>query len=339
MDAVLTLCDRLLGEIGRRQHLFGWLRAPDAAAHEWLPVDAYYPRRRLVVLCRPAPRPHDDLCRELIPKHGLNLLLLRPAELAGDPAAVREAVTMRISKLEPPPERALAPPPGARAAPKAPSESVVSRAVSSFAQPAPTRPGNRRRAGPSHAAAAQRAARFVTARSSVPRHAASRMPPARGTGASPEGMGKPGAARAAGASLSISAARHGPPRFPAGHPQKRTAGIGAPGLLVGAVLAAALAAEVYVDVAKVLGVGEVVLAFGVALDACARALGTIAAERAGRHLWAVACAIGGSPVVALFSLFRRSGPESVDPAPLAGLLALLAMGLLVLGAAIWALRI
>lgn len=37
------------------------------------------------------------------------------------------------------------------------------------------------------------------------------------------------------------------------------------------------------------------------------------------------CLLGGSPAVSAFTLFQRSGPVSVDPAPLAGLLAVLAM--------------
>ena len=67
--------------------------------------------------------------------------------------------------------------------------------------------------------------------------------------------------------------------------------------------------EVYVLVVRTaLDHDRLLLAFGVALDAGARALGTVAAARAGRLGWAWACAIGGSPVVAAFALFRRDGP-------------------------------
>ena len=47
--------------------MFAWLRAPGAGADEWLAVDAYYPRARLVVMCRSRPGPHDSLYRELVP--------------------------------------------------------------------------------------------------------------------------------------------------------------------------------------------------------------------------------------------------------------------------------
>ena len=37
---ILGMCDRLLGEVGRRRHMFAWLRVPGSASEEWLPVDA-----------------------------------------------------------------------------------------------------------------------------------------------------------------------------------------------------------------------------------------------------------------------------------------------------------
>src|ERR1700686_1345654 len=52
LPAILALCDRVVGEIGRRSHLFSWLRAPGSGPEEWLAVDAYYPGHRLVVVCR-----------------------------------------------------------------------------------------------------------------------------------------------------------------------------------------------------------------------------------------------------------------------------------------------
>ena len=53
--AILALCDRAIGEVGRRKHVFTWLRAPGSMAGEWLAVDAYYPGHRLVVLVRDQP--------------------------------------------------------------------------------------------------------------------------------------------------------------------------------------------------------------------------------------------------------------------------------------------
>src|SRR5436309_7612858 len=57
--------------------MFGWLRVPDAAADEWLTVDAYYPGNRVVVTCSGV---HDALLSERVPAHGLRLLLLDPDE-------------------------------------------------------------------------------------------------------------------------------------------------------------------------------------------------------------------------------------------------------------------
>ncbi len=94
------------------------------------------------------------------------------------------------------------------------------------------------------------------------------------------------------------------------------------GLLVGLCLAGVLIAEVYLAVIEAaFGSGRFVLGFAIALDACSRALGTVAAARAGQRGWACACAIGGAPVVAWFAFLRPSGRVEVEPAPLAGLLA------------------
>ena len=75
-----AMCDRMLGEPGRRQHLFAWLQAPDAGAEQWLAVDAYYPASRLVVVCRADPPGPDDhaLPASSCRAHGLRLLQLDP---------------------------------------------------------------------------------------------------------------------------------------------------------------------------------------------------------------------------------------------------------------------
>lgn len=70
--------------------------------------------------------------------------------------------------------------------------------------------------------------------------------------------------------------------------------------------------------------GMLVLGLAIVIEALSRALGTVAAERAGRRGWAFACAIVGAPAVAWVSLVRRPGRIDVEPAPLAGLLAVLA---------------
>jgi hypothetical protein len=96
---ILSMCDSLLGEAGRRHHMFTWLRAPGAGAGEWLAVDAYYPRARLVVICRSGPGPHDSLYRELIPAHGLGLLTLDPAALGTDRETVEASLARKFLDL------------------------------------------------------------------------------------------------------------------------------------------------------------------------------------------------------------------------------------------------
>jgi hypothetical protein len=67
-----------------------------------------------------------------------------------------------------------------------------------------------------------------------------------------------------------------------------------------------------------------VLGLAILIEALSRALGTGAAERAGRRGWACACAIIGAPVVIWVALVPHRGRIDAEPAPLAGLLALLA---------------
>jgi hypothetical protein len=98
------------------------------------------------------------------------------------------------------------------------------------------------------------------------------------------------------------------------------------GVLAGFALAAVLIAEVYAGVARAgFDSGHLLFAFGLALDACSRGLGTIAASRERSSEWAWWCALGGSPVVAWFALFQHGGPVRTEPAPLAGLIGILAL--------------
>ncbi len=264
-DAILNLCDGLLEEVGRRRHLFSWLRAPGAAAGEWLPVDAYYPARRVIVMRGEADDDVAAVVDELIPAHGLRLLRIRPGDSEAD---VRE----RITALELPLREVFDLSVGADVS----RESVLSRMSASLVQA--TAPPARQRAR--------------------------RMP-----------RGAQAAAAAAAAPPEPSLAL---------------------GIVVGVALAFALGIELFV------GIGEValgshphwLLAFGFALDAVARALGTIAGERVGRLDWSLWSIIGGSPAVAAFTLFRREGRMTTEPGPIAGLMSVIAMtmiGLYILG--------
>lgn len=245
----LDVCDRIVGEPSRRRHLFSWLRAPEAPRDQWLPVDAYYPRHRLVVVWRAQPEADDDLYRELIPAHGLRLIELTPAKIAGD----RQEAGRRL--------RALLEAAGATAIPAR-----------------PTRP--------------------------VPVHPGPQLAPA-----------------PAAADQPVQRAR--PAEIPAWM-----------GAIAGLGLVAVVIAELYVGVAVAgFDAGRPVLAMGLALDACARALGTLAASRARAPGWSWACAIGGSPLVASF-VFGREQRETVEPAPLAGVLALLAMAVVAVAVAL-----
>ncbi|MGW3413141.1 hypothetical protein [Streptomyces sp. NPDC000888] len=108
---VVDLCNQVLGETALTQHKFDWLLGDPGAGgrRAGLPVDAYWPRRRLVVeyreLQHDRPMPHFDKPDRLtisgvhrgeqralydarrdteIPAHGLRLVVIRPADLDAD---------------------------------------------------------------------------------------------------------------------------------------------------------------------------------------------------------------------------------------------------------------
>ncbi len=308
VSAILVTCDRLLAEIGRRDHMFGWLRLPAAEGMQWITVDSYYPGNRLVVLCGPRDSEEASLCSELIPAHGLRLLELDPAALPEDAVGRRAELERRIAELGP-----VTRPSGQLATRERPAV----RAASLMPQPA-ARPVVRRPVGEARAAAAARGARFVASPllRSAPARPASRVPsrpvprPVTRERAAPAHLPPPRTARPV-------RSRQGLPAQP----------LPAPGLLVGLALIAILCLEMFLGVADLaLSAGHVLLAFGIALDACARALGTIAAQRARRSDWVWGCAIIGSPAVLMFALYGSEEQVVAEPAPLAGLLSVLALG-------------
>ena len=223
-STVLGICDKVVGEAGRRAHPFGWLRVPGAEAGQWLTVDAYYPVNRLVVLCRTEPEPHDRMIRDLMPQHGLRLLELDPTALGGRRELVEASIARLLAGLGPAPVPIRRPP--------------VAAVPTTAARPSQTASGE----------------------TTVPL-----------------------------------------------------------GLLLGVALVAAGFIEVFVGVTEFgLDGGHLLVAAGLALDVCARTLGTVAACQAGSPGWAWACAIGGSPLVLSFAYLQADGPVTVDPAPAAG---------------------
>jgi hypothetical protein len=122
LGATLDLCDGMLGEIGRRDHRFGWLRSP--AGDDWLKVDGYYPGNHVVV-CIALDAEQERLCRELVPRHGLYLLILDASDLDGDRRETVDAIAATLRRagwtprpLGAPVMAAPAPPPPADAAPR-----------------------------------------------------------------------------------------------------------------------------------------------------------------------------------------------------------------------------
>jgi hypothetical protein len=311
VPAVLSVCDGLLGEIGRRDHLFSWLRAPDSEHGQWLPVTAYYPGKRLVLACDLESSPHKLIYEELIPAHGLRLLPVTVDELPPDRDLARALLEVRIAALGPDPT------PPREMEPREPVERArpVATAVASLVRPSPAPAAPPQPPQPpqppasSQAAAMQRAARLL-------------------------------AARRAEAGDTWSAASDPQPKS-ARRTRRDWGGSQAavlqpPSILLGLVLAAVVCLEMYVAVAGIaLSDGQLLLAIAFALDACARALGAIAAGKVDRHDWAWGCVIVGSPVVAGFALFQRTGPVMTEPAPLAGLVSLAAMGLVAVALLAW----
>jgi hypothetical protein len=319
VPAVIGICDGLLGEVSRRQHRFAWLRPPGSGTEDWLVVDAYYPGNRLVIICRDDDEPagHDQLCAELVPAHGLRLLQLAPADLGPDRAQAELVLKSLLAELGPAPARPTGPELDLEGVAR---ESAIARVTASFAQATAPPVPQRRPVGQAQAAAVERATRLAAARQDrsgrAPRVPAPVRPPVNRRAPPPRpSVAAPVRPRAT--------APVRPRTTPDPAPRRDAQTVG---LVVGVALAAALCAEVYFGVGRLaLNGGHWLLAFGIALDACSRAVGTIAAGRAGQSDWAWGCVIVGSPAVALFALFQADGPVAIDPAPFAGLLSVLAI--------------
>jgi hypothetical protein len=249
LPAILSLCDRVLGEIGRRSHLFAWLRAPGSGAQEWLAVDAYYPCNRLVVVCREERSADDDLYAELVPAHGLRLLRLVPSELGlddadalADPQAAEEAVRGMIALLELPPGRLAR---SEREHEAEARDGAIARVAASLAQ-ATTPDVFEPQPNVARTAAAERAARFLAARRSVRQEAPTpRSAPPRRTAATtgPYVGRRPPVARrgptgARGDRLTTTAGR-------GRRPSEARPEAAAVGVLVGVVLAVVVSLELY----------------------------------------------------------------------------------------------
>lgn len=109
---MLDLCDQVLGEAGLRQHRFDWLRGdPSASGRQArLPVDGYWPNANLVVEYRERQHDHpvahfdkperltvsgvhrglqralyDARRDDLIPAHGIRLVVITPTDLDATP--------------------------------------------------------------------------------------------------------------------------------------------------------------------------------------------------------------------------------------------------------------
>jgi hypothetical protein len=82
--------------------------------------------------------------------------------------------------------------------------------------------------------------------------------------------------------------------------------------------------------------GLVVLGLGLALDAVARVLGTMAVSRSGPEWgsgWRWICGLGGSPGVLMFAVQRDRSLLGTGPVPAAGIVAAAALLILVVGLA------
>jgi hypothetical protein len=299
---------------------------------------------------------------------------LATAPPAAAPRSNGRPVGLVLQQFMPPPAPEAEPAPPAAFEPAAPGSFVATPFPFARSAPVPLAPileslvaetereARRRRIGQRQAEAAARAARFVDARAA--RQGTRLVRPTLGPAASsrpgalfslaPRVPTVPAFATAAepvrdldGRHIARSTARaeaieralaHGrglPDPRPS--PPKLTPQAEADELVLGFTVACLMAIELYVGVALFMfSGGPVALGFGLVLDAAARALGTIAATRAGEEWgpgWRWICGLGGSPAVAWFAFQRHGNRGPSDLAPLAGPIAVIAVIVILIGLA------
>jgi hypothetical protein len=98
LSALLQRLDWQLGEVGRRDHRFAWLRDADGA---WAAVASYYPSHQVVVVAPGNPE-LIERCRTAVEGRGMRLLVAGPRMLETDAS---RPVTAAV---EPPPVASVA---------------------------------------------------------------------------------------------------------------------------------------------------------------------------------------------------------------------------------------
>jgi len=108
VGAILEMCDRVVGEESRRNHVFEWLQLSENDSDPLLAVDAYYPSHGLVLLCQDGPEPYDELCATRVPAHSLRLLTVMLGDFKGDAARAMStlALNVRLAADSAPPQLA-----------------------------------------------------------------------------------------------------------------------------------------------------------------------------------------------------------------------------------------
>ncbi|HWF75310.1 MAG TPA: hypothetical protein VG186_18330 [Solirubrobacteraceae bacterium] len=143
---ILDVCDRVIGESSRRDHVFDWLQ-PSGGGRP-VTVEAYYPRNQLVVLTEEQPEPEYSLSGQSIPAHGLRIFRIRLTDFRVDSGLAFSRLLGEVRSLgtvaPPAPVAAMAPtlaaPVVAAPAPAPPPAPAPARRPSAVPPPAPAPP-------------------------------------------------------------------------------------------------------------------------------------------------------------------------------------------------------